>query len=70
MVILNRLPFRDTLDMATMIEYKGKLIRINPEKATELQFSTNRGLSWHHRGNAFAGGYARPLNLRQYRTEK
>lgn len=38
--------------MATMIEYKGKLLRINPAKATELQFSTNNGLSWHHRGSA------------------
>lgn len=38
--------------MATMIEYKNKLLRINPTKATELQFSTNNGLSWHHRGTA------------------
>lgn len=40
------------INMATMIEYKGKLVRINPEKATELQFSTNRGISWHHRGSS------------------
>lgn len=40
------------VSMATMIEYKGKLVRINPAKASELQFSKNRGLSWHHRGSS------------------
>ena len=40
--------------MATMLNYKGKLYRINPAKASELQFSTNNGLSWHHRSNAMS----------------
>ena len=33
--------------MATMLDYKGRLYRINPAKPRELQYSTNKGLFWH-----------------------
>ena len=38
--------------MATMLNYIGKLYRINPTKAKELQFSNNNGLTWHNKSFA------------------
>lgn len=38
--------------MATMLNFEGRLIRINPTNAKQLQYSTNNGLSWHVKSNA------------------
>ena len=40
--------------MATMLNYKGKLYRINPVNAKQLQYSTNKGLSWHLKSTAMS----------------
>lgn len=38
--------------MATMISFDGRMVRINPANPKQLQYSTNKGLSWHVLSNS------------------